>query len=280
MNKIKLKLSPSDLNVNIPINLDFSMHGKENLIEKYEDEIVDKIINPINDFEITRFSHDRWDTVESTENYHTNYEFYFYDRTKDMEDTNSGDDFRYVLDYNFSDNELFSGDSFNYREIALFSNSFRKSFFKIDLYDTNQVETQKLYLTIIIPTQQGKTKIENIGSQAVINEVDVRIPSFKLDFIGDKEGYFIYWLKEREYLDITTFYASAKFFNAKNGQFIRMINQPQTSLPKKFNFIKNEKHYYRVELNYDNFTYKFYNVNSNVRVGVETPIRWYEYINK
>lgn len=279
MSKYRLKISPSDLNVNIPINLDFSIDGKEDLIKEYENEVVEKVINPINDFEVVRFSHDIWYTNEGEERYDLNHEFYFYDRTKEIEDTNSDDDFRYVIDYNFSDEDIYSGITFNNNEIFFYANSFRKSFFKIDLYDTNQTENQKLYLTIIIPTQQGNTKEVNIGSQFVVNTVDIKTPSFKLDSVGDKEGYFIYWLKNQDYLNINTFYASAKFFNAKTGQFIRLTTEPQTSLPNKYNFNKSVKHFYRVELNYDNFTYKFFSANNSSRRGTNTPLRWYEYIN-
>ena len=94
-----------------------------------------------------------------------------------------------------------------------------------------------------------------------------------------EEGYFIYWLKNQDYLNINTFYASAKFFNAKTGQFIRLTTEPQTSLPNKYNFNKSIKHFYRVELNYDNFTYKFFSANNSSRRGTNTPLRWYEYIN-
>ena len=46
-------------------------------------------------------------------------------------------------------------------EIYYNANSFKRSFFKLDLYDTTDSETQQLYLTIIIPTQQGKTRISS-----------------------------------------------------------------------------------------------------------------------
>ena len=58
--------------------------------------------------------------------------------------------------------------------------------------------------------------------------VDVRKPKFVLDYVGDKEGFFLYWLKKRTFLDINTFYMSAKFYNAKTGQFTKLMtdNKP------------------------------------------------------
>ena len=278
MSDYRIKISPKDLNVNIPINLDFSTHGKEDLIVKYEDKIVDEVINPVTDFEITRFSHDEWLGGNKAE-YSTHYEFSFYDRSKAIEDTNLLDLFRYQVDYNFSDIEEYSGETFTNKEIYYYSNSFKNSFFKLDLYDTDQSETQKLYLSLILPVQQGNTTEVDIGNIYVPNVVNIKKPSFILDHIGDKEGYYIYWLKNRDYLDISTFYMSAKFFNAKTGEFIRMTNLPQCMISKKFEFEKSKYHYHRVELDYDNFTYKIYNPSNERRGTIANPIKWYEYIN-
>ena len=72
---------------------------------------------------------------------------------------------------------------------------------------------------------------------------------------------------------------TAKFFNAKTGQFVRMINTPQSSIPKKFNFTKSDYYFYKVVLDYDNYEYMVYDTNTLKRVGNTDPIKWYEYIN-
>jgi hypothetical protein len=58
-----------------------------------------------------------------------------------------------------------------------------------------------------------------------------------------------------------------------------MTNQPQAMIPNKFNFDKSVYFYYKVTLDYENYTYEVYDVNTNLRVGTDTPINWYEYIN-
>ena len=157
--------------------------------------------------------------------------------------------------------------------------SFKNSFFKIDFYTSNITETQDIRATIIIPTQQGSTVTANIGTGLTVQNVEVKVPDFHLDYVGDKEGFFVYWLKNPTYITETTFYMSAKFYNAKTGDFTRMMIQPQASLPNKFNFDKSKYFYYKVNVDYDNFEYDVTDL-FNVRVGTPSnPIKWYEYVN-
>ena len=101
-----------------------------------------------------------------------------------------------------------------------------------------------------------------------------------LDYVGDKEGFFIYWLKKRDFIDLSTFYMTAKFFDARTGVFIKMMIESQTSLSSQTNFNPIEYFYYKVELDYNTRTYRVVNKNTGVRVGTNiNPIRWYEYIN-
>jgi hypothetical protein len=145
----------------------------------------------------------------------------------------------------------------------------------LDLYDTDDSETQQIYVTLILPTSQSDSEVMNIEELGGNTKID--IPKFSLDYVGNKEGFFIYWLRNPTYLNIDKFYMSAKFFNAKNGQFVRMINRPQSSLPRKHNFEKKSYYYFNVELDYNEHEYviKF----NNLRVGENEPIKWYEYVN-
>ena len=149
----------------------------------------------------------------------------------------------------------------------------------MDLYDTPDSETQKLYLTIIIPTQQGLTTEVDIGTEITPLLVNIKTPNFILDYIGDKEGYFIYWLKNQEQSEINEFYMSAKFFNAKIGQFVRMTTLPQSNFSKKFNLERQKYFYRKIILDYSTYEYEVKNIITGARVGTETPIKWYEYVN-
>jgi hypothetical protein len=82
---------------------------------------------------------------------------------------------------------------------------------------------------------------------------------------------------------------TAKFFNAKTGQFVRFMNEPQStfSANNKFNFNKSQYFYYKVELDFANFEYQVYKEIPQQnqapvlqRVGDSVNvIKWYEYGN-
>jgi hypothetical protein len=109
--------------------------------------------------------------------------------------------------------------------------------------------------------------------------VEIKIPSFKLDYVGDKEGFFLYWLRNTKFLNISKFYMTAKFFDARLGVFVKMMNVPQAStlVPSLFRFNPEDFFYYEVRLDYNEKTYEVWDVNG--RVGTTSSIKWYEYIN-
>jgi hypothetical protein len=246
--------------------------------------VLEEIINPVEDFETTRYSHTQWLTVNNEPKTSTTYEFFFFNRTIDVNNTTPANTNMWVSSYNYVDPSVYqtySGISFTNKEMYYYANSFKRSFFKLDFYDSKQPENQRLYFTLVIPTQQGEKQGVDIGTPSVPKPVIIRTPTFNLDFIGDKEGYFIYWLKSREYIDVNTFYMSAKFFNAKTGQFVRMINRPQSEMSETFKFNKTEYFYYKVDLDVNNYQYQvFQGYGLGNRVGQLTNgIKWYEYVN-
>lgn len=284
MNKFRFTVSDIDTQINLPIELDFDSVGREDLIRSFEDEVLEQIINPVEDFETTRYSHKVWYNVNNIPQYSTTYQFYFFNRSIDVTNTLPANSNLWVSDYNYIATSVYpnySGITFTNKEVYFYSNPFKRSFFKLDFYDKKEVENQKVYFTIIIPVQQGRKKTVDIGTLSVPNNVEIRTPSFDLNYTGDKEGYFIYWLKSREYIDLNTFYMSAKFFNAKVGQFVRMINRPQSEISNKFKFNKEDYFYYKVDLDVNNYEYDVYKTfGGQSRVGgLASGIKWYEYVN-
>jgi hypothetical protein len=244
--------------INIPINLDWEYLDVDSEIKEYETSILNELITTDKDFEVNRFFHADYENKSEI-----NYEFYFYEGGSLSNSSN------WKIDYR--------AQGFTTQEVYYYANSFRNSFFKLDLYDSPIESEQENYITIILPTQQGlrmATKMQN-------TDVQIRKPQFILDYVGDKEGFFIYWLKKRNFLDISTFYMTAKFFDGKTGQFVRMMNRPQSTIQgNKFVFSSSDYFYYRVDMDYLTHSYKVYDIiNPNDRVGGTVPIKWYEYIN-
>jgi hypothetical protein len=252
----------TDNQINIPISLKWDIMGIEQSIEEYEKKVITEVIGVGRDFEITRFVHEP-ETNELTD---INYEFYFYSGGS-MNDVN-----------NWRINYISEG--FTPQEIFYYTNNFKNSFFKLDLYDSLDDKKQTNYLTIIIPTQQG-LKMDTMMQRT---QVSIKKPKFILDYVGDKEGFFIYWLKKRNFLDISTFYMTAKFYNAKTGVFTKMMNEPQSSLGDKYSFDSTRYFYYGVQLDYVKHSYQVFNINPaqvdfGKRMGTTLPIKWYEYVN-
>ena len=244
--------------INIPINLDWEYLDVDSEIKEYETSILNELITTDKDFEVNRFFHADYENKSEI-----NYEFYFYEGGSLSNTSN------WKIDYR--------AQGFTTQEVYYYANSFRNSFFKLDLYDSPIESQQENYITIILPTQQGlrmATKMQN-------TDVQIRKPQFLLDYVGDKEGFFIYWLKKRNFLDISTFYMTAKFFDGKTGQFVRMMNRPQSTIQgNKFVFSSSDYFYYRVDMDYLTHSYKVYDIiNPTDRVGGTVPIKWYEYIN-
>jgi len=171
-------------------------------------------------------------------------------------------------------------------EIYYYIRPFTQSFFKLDFYDSKDTITQTNYFTAIIPVQQGATETVSISPYKPL--VQIKKPEFTLDYVGDKEGFFLYWLRKKNFYDINpnptktteTFYMTAKFFDARLGVFVKMINLNQATQPLKsnqFQFKPDRYFYYKVILNYVDNTYQIFDWQ-DVRVGVSGPIKWYEYI--
>lgn len=270
---IRQDIIPNDKQINIPVQLTWDYLGMDLAIDEYETQVITEVIGVGRDFEVSRFSHAP--ATGTTDNTQANYEFYFY----------SGGSLDDITNWRIN----YISEGFTPQEIFYYSNDFSNSFFKLDLYDTPDEKKQKNYITIIIPTQQGL----KMDTQMQRTTVSIKKPQFVLDFIGDKEGFFIYWLKGRTFLDIDTFYMTAKFYNAKTGQFTKMMtghgtnsvdltNGPQAYLPSigqgKYNFDNTQYFYYTVKLDYQSQTYQIFNTH-NQRLGTNIPIKWYEYVN-
>jgi hypothetical protein len=264
VNKIKIQLPVNDQFINIPIEMKWDFGGRTESVEEYQKEIVKEVIGIPTDFEIARFSHKEF----LNGNTEINHKFHFFNNLVPVTTSTSSN---WVLDY--------TPEGFLDTELYYFKKPFTKSFFKLDFYDTNDEKTQALYFTIILPTQQGLTQRVTLNQN--IGDVNVKIPDMILDSIGDKEGYYIYWLRNKDYIDLNKFYMRAKFFNGKDGLYRQMINTPQSNVtPNLFNFNGEKYFYYKVILDYQTKTYEVFNTTTNQRIGgIASPIMWYEYIN-
>jgi len=267
VSKYKILLPTVDKQIDIPIEIKWDFTERDQAIDEYQDQVLIDLIGSPNDFELSRFAHNTYLSA-NTNDLVTKifYEFNFFDSGQTINNPSA-----WINSYQY--------EGFTKQEIYSYSKPFTKSFFKIDFYDTRDEVSQKNYFTIILPVQQGF--FETVTISPYLTNVQIRKPKMGLDYIGDKEGFFIYWLKSRDYINLDEFYMSAKFFDARLGIFVRMMNRPQSTLSGNyFTFDSSEYFYYKVKLDYPTKTYEVISTVTNNRVGDEiNPIAWYEYIN-
>jgi hypothetical protein len=249
--------------IELPVELKWDFYGRDESIDLYEEEVVNEIIGNGYDFEVLRFTHKEYGQEQTK----IQYDFFFY--SGNTNDVNTSTPLNWVCSY--------LPEGFNATEVYYYRPAFTKSFFKLDFYDSPNGTTQTNYFTVILPVQQGSTETASIST--ALPSVQIKKPSMNLDFVGDSEGFYLYWLRNPQFLDINTFYMTAKFFDARLGVFVKMMNTSQGSLPDKFNFIPEQKFYYKVVLDRQTKTYEIFDVVTNQRIGNGTPIKWYEYVN-
>ena len=193
----------------------------------------------------------------------------------------------------------YDAQEFTAEEVYRNEKSFVKSFFKLDLYDSPIRNKQKLYISIILnpingekvfrPTFSLSCPIADSGEPQLadgrwnckpLGEADVPRPKFNLDPFNNNDGYYIYWLKDKTFIDISEFYMSCKFYNGKTGIVTSFITSNQTILPNPYSFSTATHFYYKIKLNRNDYTYTVYNIN-DVRVGttVLQPIKYWQYFN-
>lgn len=267
MNASRVKIVKDDTNkyLNIPVNMQWDFMGRDDSISEYEAKAIKEVTGVAADFEVARFSHNIFQNNDTA----INYQFNFYDDTLPITGNTIG-----------TWGSSYLNEGFSVQEVYYFSKPFTKSFFKLDFYDTPDESTQQIYLSVILPIQQGLTQTAVINS--LIPPVEIKKPTMILDSIGaDKEGFYIYWLRSRNFIDISQFYMTAKFFNARLGVFKQMTNTRQDLItPNKFQFNNADYFYYKVNLDYDNKTYEVFSTSTQLRVGDSaSPIIWYEYVN-
>lgn len=276
VNKFRFKISNNQQYINLPIQVDFNHYGQDEDIDVFQEKTKEEIVGTPQDFDVNRYAHSGFTDSNGFLATSINYQFYFYDSV--LFGTNPP---------SFSNaaawkNSYVQTNIFSDRDLYYYTNPFTKSFFKLDLYDTPYERDQKIYMTIIIPTQQGNTEFISASSfsYAVVN-FDVKKPDFVLDSVGaDKEGYYLYWLRSNRIYDIDTFYMSIKFFNARTGQFVRMMKKGQFTLSGNYNNFKPEVYFYdKVVLDHKNQVYSVLDITTNARVDTTSPMKWYEYVN-
>jgi len=246
VNRIQIKAKVGDKNVTIPLGQSFDEVGREDLIKTLELVEQQDAINIIRDYETTKYF---YSNVGSTpDEYNIFYEFNFLTGNT------------YTPDFNqqgFMDFEMYR-----------LKKSFTKSFFKFDFYDSPLKEDQNIMFTMTMPLTNCKKekdvlvkKLEDPLEYWAQKSIDITYPVYDVYWPkvqlgpskGNNEGYYIQWYKNRDLYSGDTFYMSCKFYNAKTGDVVRMLNKPSwNQSPVIDNPESSEWYYYWVRLSISN----------------------------
>ena len=275
--KMKILKGKGDINFLLNTETDFLMNlGSEENLQQFEGEVLRDIINPIENYEVVRYIHEPYDFQSGLQQSDIWYYFYFL----------SGN--TYVQDYSPVD--------ISYQENELLLKQSTKSFFRLEFYKTPGVVTNNV-LVCEPPNKLNRKLVFTrdlslpLGEKFYYNTLrgNIHVPVFNGNNYSNKENMYLFWFENESVLEGTnlsgtttgnTFFMTAKFFDAKNGQIIDFINFENTTgveLSEEYDF------YYQVDFNYIKHTYKistFKQSNNNriglVNNGVVSPIKFYQ----
>ena len=260
---MKILNKNSDINISINSEQIFRTDlGWEENAKVMEDETLEKIINPIEDYETNRFSHTGYTSSLFSGITQNDIWYYFYFLNEDG---------YYVQNYEAVGIEN--------RENALMLKQTTQSFFSLEFYKTvgdalpNRLNRRLVFTkNLSLPTGEKYfyTPFRN----------DLFMPVFMGSQRKNTENMYIYWFTDESVLNelgltSNVFWMTAKFYNAKDGSTIDFVNKDLSNpdwiagmrgtpnIPIRFyekgkigyQVTETTDLYYKVTINKDNFTY-------------------------
>jgi hypothetical protein len=270
---MKILRKNTDLNLVLNHELDFQMNlGWQENMEQFEDEVLNDIINPIDNYETVRYIH-KPDGIDESDIW-----FYFYF-------SNNGN-YSKGLDYSLVGIEP--------KENAKMLRQSTESFFRLEFYKTpNLLDVNGNVTGYTAPTRQNRKLIFTKNLTLPLGEKyfytplqeNIHVPVFHGSNYTNKENMYLFWFQDESVLAETnlsgtttgnTFFMTAKFFNAKDGLITDFYNDVYaTSREIK----ENEDMYFQVDIDKRDYSYKIYKFNGTkgIQVGTTTtPIKFYE----
>lgn len=244
-------------NINLLINNE--NHNKNDLgwedsFKDYEKTILMDVINPIQNFETDKYSHNTYTQANNIVQNDLWLIFKFYNNS-------------------FSNDYTFNG--FDNYDVINNQSTYSNSFFRIEFYKTENNENptrfnRKLVSTNIIPTNYGEFYLNKTFNSYV------QIPLFISSAVKNKSIQTFYWFQNESSVlsplfTGDTFWISTKFFNSNDGLIYDFINSAKTN-----NIEDSKDTYYKLIIDNKNKNYSIYNM-SNERVGTSIkPLIFYQ----
>lgn len=260
---MKILRKNTDITINLNLDTNFNLDlGREEGLELFEEQTLNKLVNPIENYETDRFQFEPYSGLTGDVNdlqCNIWYYFYFYDLLMTSHEL----DYKYV--------------GITPSENVSLIKSVSKCFFRLEFYK--------------IPNGQNPSKANrklafsrNIslvsGEKVLYQDYNryIALPVFMGSKHRNRENMYLYWFQDQSVLNGTiftgdTFYMTAKFFNAKDGTILNFGNKSITSGSA---VTESDDLYYKVILNFNDLTYKIFNSADQPIGYFNSPINFYE----
>lgn len=238
---MKILKTTEDINIIFNPTQDTNIDlGWEENFKDYEDDVLKKIINPIENYETVRFVHKEYSMPLYPSEKQNDIWFYF----------NFLNGTTYVQDYRPV------GISLN--ENAKMLKQSTKSFFSLEFYKTpNDVLPDRINRRMVM-TKNITLPLGEKYFSTTIND-SVFMPIFTGSNFRNKENMNLYWFKDDTAFNETeltglTFWMTAKFYNANDGTILDFVKSDISTTINETNDM-----YYKVVLNRTDYTYQVFN---------------------
>jgi hypothetical protein len=235
-----------NLILNSEENFKTDLGWHENLSE-LEQESLDKIINIADNYETVRYIHNPYTSNYGI--YQTDIWFYFYF-------TSGGTSYDGGLDYSLVD--------ITPEENSKLLRQSTESFFRLEFFKTpNNESPSRINRRLVF----AKNLSLPLGEKVFYDKIkdNIYVPVFMGSNYRNKENMYLFWFQDDTVLEETTltgntFWMTAKFYNAKNGDILDFTT---TGLTTTQEVNETRDMYYKVVIDNVNYTYDIYRYDGN-----------------
>jgi hypothetical protein len=262
-----MKILRNNLTNNIVINNenDFKTDlGWQENAQELERESLLKIINPIDNYETVRYIHKEYPITGATPFTQNEIWFYFYFTT--------GTTYNNGLDYSLV--------GITHQENAKFLKQSTESFFRLEFYKTpNNERPERSNRKLVFSKNLSLPLGEKYFYTGLLKFISV--PVFSGSNYRNKENMYLFWFKDETPFEETsltgnTFWFTARFYNAKDGEILNFTNSP---LSPTTEILEYRDLYFQLEIDKSDYSYEVYSYSGMTGSKVGTrykPIKFYQ----
>lgn len=257
---MKIRRQNGDLNLLFDQTNSFKTDGgwQENA-QQLEEETLNQIINPIENYETVRYIHKPYENVYGFNQTDIWFLFHF------LNEENS-----YVKDYSIIGLEP--------KDNARLSNATNNSFFRLEFFKTPENEPPNRTNRKLVFTKNLTVPLGEKFLYTPINDL-IFTPVFTGSNYRNKENMYLYWFQDDTPFIGTsytgsTFFMTAKYFNSVDGTIFDFVNKIVTS-----GVTETRDLYFQLDIDRSDYSYQIFEYSGQTgnRIGTtDNPINFYE----